>query len=200
MKLSVAYLYIIVALKVFLLVLTAISTERFISASNHINLASHIIDTVQQVTITLLNAETGQRGFIITGDERYLEPYLAANISLDAELDVLRRSLDLQQTETNQMGMIATLSHQKMAELDKTVRIRQADGFAAAATIIEKNEGKLAMDHIRDSLAEIGNAQVARSNTLDSQLKNTRFVILSSVAGFFALLIVTVVGIREFFK
>jgi methyl-accepting chemotaxis protein len=200
MKLTVAYLYIIVALKVFLLVLTAVSTERFISASNNINLTNHIIDTVQQVTITLLNAETGQRGFIITGDERYLEPYLAANISLDAELDDLQHSLDLQKTDANEMATVATLSHQKMAELDRTVRIRQADGFAAAATIIDKNEGKMVMDHIRDSLSAIGNAQVTRSTTLNNQIKQTGFVILSSVAIFFALLMVTVVGIRDFFK
>jgi methyl-accepting chemotaxis protein len=102
----------------------------------------------------LKDAETGQRGYVITGQDSYLEPYTSALKQVSATLaNVLKLTSD----NPNQQRRLAALSpliNNKLAELKQTIELRKSQGFDAAAQVVLTNAGKNDMDQIRALLAE----------------------------------------------
>jgi signal transduction histidine kinase len=132
----------------------------------------------------LKDAETGQRGFIITGAPEYLGPYDAALKTLPAILDRLRLMTADDATQEVNVSRLDDLVHQKLSELRETVAVRQRDGFEASARIVESNSGKQIMDKAR---AVIASMDAEEDRQLD-QLQATedgraRFAILASLGG-----------------
>ncbi|WP_020180573.1 sensor histidine kinase [Methylopila sp. M107] len=95
------------------------------------------------------DAETGQRGFLLTNDERYLGPYKAAVENSEARL---KRLHELVPPEGPQAAMLQELDRQlavKMAELGETVRLQREGDLQGARAILETERGRDAMLAIR---------------------------------------------------
>lgn len=102
----------------------------------------------------LKDAETGQRGYLLTGDDNYLEPYKTALASIQTTLGNLRK---LTVDSPGQQRRLASLSQpidNKLAELKQTMDVRQTQGFDAAVKIVLTNSGKAYMDEARAIMAE----------------------------------------------
>jgi methyl-accepting chemotaxis protein len=102
----------------------------------------------------LKDAETGQRGFVITGDESYLEPYKSALDAIPATLADFRK---LTADSADQQRRLANLSQQidaKLGELKQTIDLRRTQGFDAAQKLVLTNAGKATMDEIRKIVAD----------------------------------------------
>ena len=101
----------------------------------------------------LTNAESGQRGYIITGEDSYLAPYQAAIGQVQSTLDDVRKltadNTDQQRRLTNLAPVIDT----KLTELKQTIDLRRAQGFDAAAKVVLTNAGKDNMERIRALVA-----------------------------------------------
>ena len=124
---------------------------------------------LEQLLSTLKDAETGQRGFIITGDERYLEPYHRAVRELPNQLgrfDAEPR-IDISGADVR---AIAQLVGTKLDELGKTIELRRTAGFQAAAAVVQGGEGKGTMDQLR---AEIGRLQNIKTAALESEQRRS---------------------------
>ncbi len=134
---------------------------------------------MEVILSTIKDAETGQRGFLITGDDRYLEPYTAArrNIAREmANVDVLR----LQRTSLRDtFKMLEQSIAAKFAEMQTGIDLRREQGQEAAFEVLETGEGKRTMDDIRiycqtmeDSLRrQLGERnRVAEVQTRDARL------------------------------
>ena len=104
---------------------------------------------MEVILSTMKDAETGQRGFLITGDDRYLEPYTAAKRNIARELanvDVLRlEQTSLRDTFKMLQQSIAT----KFAEMQTGIDLRRDQGQEAAFEMLNEGEGKRTMDDIR---------------------------------------------------
>jgi len=114
-----------------------------------------VILEVNQFLSALKDAETGERGFLITGDERYLEPYQTALLQIGDKLESLKR---LTQDNPGQQALlteIEPLADKKLAELKQTIEARQTKGFDAAAQLVTTNSGKATMDEIRKRVADV---------------------------------------------
>ena len=96
----------------------------------------------------LLNAETAQRGFVVTGDEAFLDPYHTAVNTIPALQDALRKELvnpdDVTRGAAIEQG-IAT----KMRTVALTIGLRREYGFDKAASFIAAGSGKVQMDSLR---------------------------------------------------
>ncbi|HEX4351726.1 MAG TPA: CHASE3 domain-containing protein, partial [Polyangiales bacterium] len=107
-------------------------------------------------TLSLLkDAETGGRGFLLTGDERFLEPYEAARPKLRKELAALAR---LGQTDPSQRAAaerVARLAEQKLAVLNDLIARRRADRLAVRDAVPMLKQGKAIMDAIRVEIARM---------------------------------------------
>jgi CheY-like chemotaxis protein/signal transduction histidine kinase/CHASE3 domain sensor protein len=117
-----------------------------------------VIDQIQNVLSSVKDAETGQRGFLLTGDEAYLEPFTTARIAIPGVLDQLR-TLTAQSPEQQQrleeMGGLITA---KLQELQSTVTLKRAGKSEEALTIVRTDRGKILMDRIRALVGDVENA------------------------------------------
>ncbi len=98
------------------------------------------------------DAETGQRGYLITGNFGYLDPYFAARRTLAGELDRLEQLTGDNPTQNARMREIRQLVWARMNRLDEGIRVRQEQGFDAARETITSGLGKQDMEALRDAV------------------------------------------------
>jgi signal transduction histidine kinase len=120
------------------------------------------IERAQQTRVELsrllqqmLDAETGQRGFLLTGDARYLQPYNAATAGVNQTIDTLRTTY---LTTPEELGQLAELSRnvsRKLAEMDLSVRLRKQGNEEAWRFIMLTDVGREHMDSIREQTARL---------------------------------------------
>jgi len=115
-----------------------------------------VIRAADQVLISSLDAETGQRGFVITGKPELLAPY--AQASTEAIPTALEQLKSLVGDNAQQVTLIHGLkgaTDSKLDELRSTITTRERQGFAAAQSLVAERKGKEAMDRIREVTAQI---------------------------------------------
>jgi len=118
-----------------------------------------VLAQIQSFVSTLKDAETGQRGFLLTGRESYLEPFLAAKDSLPAELARLRTLLRGDPAQAGRLDSLQTVTTDKLQELNETVELKRAGKADAALAIVLTDRGKNAMDRIRLVVDEMQNQE-----------------------------------------
>ncbi|MDP9043381.1 MAG: CHASE3 domain-containing protein, partial [Pseudomonadota bacterium] len=122
--------------------------------------------SVLQQSATLLSglkdAETGQRGYLLTGAEPYLGPYEAARAALPSQFRRLRDSIADNPQELDRLATIEQLADEKLAELAETIALRRAGDSAAALAIVQGNRGRFAMDQIRALVEQMSREEQAR--------------------------------------
>ena len=104
---------------------------------------------LERVLSDMVSAESGQRGYVLTGDPDYLVTYHAGIRRIDADLDRLGRlvaDVPEQQTELATMGRVARA---RVAFADSTIRIAQRGDRAGALALIRSGQGKQLMDEVR---------------------------------------------------
>jgi signal transduction histidine kinase/DNA-binding response OmpR family regulator len=107
-----------------------------------------VIRHAEDLLSALKDAETGQRGFVLTGDEAYLQPYLVVRNSLSSKLEELRRFAPGSATRLH-LDAIAPLMQAKLAELAETIEARRNNDMPTALAIVTSGRGKQLMDSIR---------------------------------------------------
>jgi signal transduction histidine kinase len=109
---------------------------------------------INQVQVALLEMESVQRGYLITGEEPYLAPYEGERQALAAAMKDLGRFDDVPMRLTVQKQPIAGLIAEKVAELDQTVQLRRDFGPAPAVRLLETDVGRRIMTVLHDELNE----------------------------------------------
>jgi len=123
---------------------------------------------LRELLAAYVNAETGQRGFLLTGEETYLEPYLAARAAIERS-DLRMKTLLIPEKQLAGLrDQIEILGSQRMAVMGLTIAERREHGPEAALAMLRKGGGRVLMDDIR-ALAE----------KLDAELEATMKVLLS---------------------
>jgi PAS domain S-box-containing protein len=124
-----------------------------------------VISQLDRLMSTLKDAETSQRGFVISGDESYLRPYEEALALLPQTIAKLRETQTL---NAEDLATISRLIDQKLTELRQTIEIRRGGGLEAAAAIVRNNAGQQIMDELR---ANIGRLQARETVALQSDAR-----------------------------
>lgn len=146
---------------------TNLSTHRIVAAIGKVQDKQR---NLAQLLDYLRDAETGQRGFIITGDGNFLNPYYQAV----AEIPFIRKTLDqepdLSLDEKKAYQQIFHFTDLKLAELDRTIEIRRTQGFEAVKPIVVAGEGKQYMELLRQSIGQEVNYLSIRRDALRADL------------------------------
>lgn len=103
----------------------------------------------------MLDAETGSRGFLLTGDPRYLEPYNAAVAEVGQSLDNLRKTYPAETPESATLAELTRNVHRKLAEMDMSVRMRKQGNEEAWKFVLLTDVGKEQMDAIRSQAGRL---------------------------------------------
>lgn len=126
------------------------------------------IESLERVISAFKDAETGQRGFILTGDDRYLEPYNSAIIDIPK---VINSASSLTKDNPQQQAsllQLEKLSSQEFEELEKSIKFRKDVGMKKAVGFIRANLGKQIMDEIR---ALVDQMQVREQQLLEARTR-----------------------------
>jgi len=108
-----------------------------------------LIHGLEQVLSTLKDAETGQRGFLLTGREEYLGPYDAAGASLDAHLEAVRVLTAADPDQQSRLALMEDAARHLRSVSDESIRFWQAGDMDAALAVVDSGVGKKLMDEIR---------------------------------------------------
>src|ERR1700761_4779245 len=131
----------------------AYNNVQMLRGDNERILHSHtVLISLDELFSTMQDAETGQRGFLLTGNARYLEPYEKAVQDASPRLAALK---DLVQDNPTQIANVAQLQRRvdaKLAELKETIDLRRTQGAEAALAVVNSDRGKTEMDAIRAQL------------------------------------------------
>jgi signal transduction histidine kinase/CheY-like chemotaxis protein/CHASE3 domain sensor protein len=164
----------------FLLALTAVvaialvsylSLQATISASRNLTQSVEVLGQLNSVLSTLKDAETGQRGYLLTGDESYLEPYSSAVAALPGEFGTLRGLIANRPQQRKRLEALESLADQKMSELRQTVDLRRAGQTSASLTVVRSDRGKVLMDRVR---AVIGDMDVTERQLVGQRSEDWR--------------------------
>ncbi len=106
------------------------------------------------------DAETGQRGFLLTGNDKYLEPYNTALAAISSEINNITRLTSDNPTQQTKVPALRFHIDAKLAELKETIDLRRSQGAAAALAVVGTDRGKVEMDAIRAQLTTMAQVEL----------------------------------------
>ena len=140
--------------------LSAWNLRRIAEDERRVAHSHEVVGAIADTLSLLKDAETGQRGYLITGDPVYLEPYAAALASIR---DALRRLEALTADSPLQQSCIAAVEGHvapKLAELAEAIGVRRELGFAASREVVDHGIGRREMEAIRASFGAMRKEEV----------------------------------------
>ncbi len=146
--------------------------------ANHEAIRDHArIERLSDTLSVLKDAETGQRGFLLTGDEQYLAPYQRALAEIKTNLQHLQRISEKSNDQAitgDDVASLTRLVDGKLDELRETIALRRARGLDAALAVVNTDRGKHLMDSIRGKIGAMTSredsalaASAARAESLE---------------------------------
>ncbi len=140
------------------------------------------------------DAETGQRGYAITGSENYLQPYYMALQTIDEHFRILSKNLSPFPKQQILLEDLSRLIKLKLAELQDVINTRRTQGFEAAQKKVQSGEGKQYMDQIRTVMNEIFNNQnqEIEGNVQKVELLIQKSFLLSLLGGIISSVLISV--------
>jgi signal transduction histidine kinase len=145
-----------VALSFWMLERTRVSTEEVLATREVRSSLADLLSVVQ-------DAETGQRGYLLTGEDRYLAPYEDAVANIRPRVDKLAQLMARAPGHADFLADLNTAIDAKLAELGETVALKRAGKSEEALALVKTNRGKEVMDNLRQRLLD-------KRNEVESQL------------------------------
>ena len=148
---------------------------------------------VNKLLQSMLDAETGQRGYLLTGNETYLEPYDKAVATVQTNLDSLRMRFMDAPADMQEFALLSRQISRKLAEMELSLRLRRQGNEDAWKFILNTDVGKEHMEAIRQHAQEL----IARS---DKRLQQGREQIEQSLMlSRIGIATVTAIGLLAFY-
>jgi methyl-accepting chemotaxis protein len=171
--------------------------SKLTATSERVTHTHEVLERIAGVLSLLKDAETGQRGYVITGDEAFLEPFRTGSGEV---LNVVKELRKLTADNANQQKRIDAaepLINAKLAELKQTIDLRRSGNIDETVKLIRVGEGKRSMDDLRRILDEMNNEERAllkqRAEEGDAAASSAKSVIIFGTL--LCLLCVTAAGI-----
>jgi CheY-like chemotaxis protein/signal transduction histidine kinase/CHASE3 domain sensor protein len=124
------------------------NSEKFVASNTLVNHSNQVLYEFEQILVSTLNAETGVRGYVISGENNYLNYFLSANTIANEHLNKLR---ELTKDNPNQQKNIEELQKElkiRFDNLNTAVALRK-NSFEKAKEFVASGEGKTIQDEIR---------------------------------------------------
>ncbi len=141
-----------------------------------------VILGLDNIVSLMKDAETGQRGYVLTGDDKYLKPFMDASVYIEQQMDTLKLQLREEPEQTARLPGLQDHIAAKMAELNETIILRHTKGFDEALAVVKTDRGKNEMDLIRNQAGEMQKTEQDLRSRRMSEMDNAyKLAIASSV-------------------
>jgi diguanylate cyclase (GGDEF)-like protein/PAS domain S-box-containing protein len=131
------------------------NTRKLIRDSNLVAHSHEVLDELDGTLSAIKDAETGQRGYIITGDEEYLQPYMDALPVINQRIERLRLLTGSDSEQPRSLSDLELKIADRLRLMSEGIELRKTKGFDAAQSLIATGRGKRMMDDIRNTVAEM---------------------------------------------
>ncbi|SEK83191.1 diguanylate cyclase (GGDEF) domain-containing protein [Colwellia chukchiensis] len=176
-----------IRLKLLLLIsflfITAIGNSLFtfqlkVYEKNKLDWVSHTHEVIyhsERLLNSLKDTETGQRGFLLTSDASYLQPYYAGLTDTETHIQKLKQLTIDNPEQQKRLTSISEMIDVKFAELNQTIELLQYKGDNnAAIAIVKENKGKQYMDKLRNLLTKFNNHEMLLLEKRNGDFKASR--------------------------
>ena len=153
-KISLGYMLAVV-LTVIIGAISYTSIGRLNETAERVDHTYLVLGQLAKIISGLEDAETGQRGFLITNLDTYLEPYNRADTTVDEAITAVRELTLDNPRQQARLDTLGPLIEEKQAELQETIDLRRNEGFEAAQAVVLTDKGKAVMDEIRDLINDM---------------------------------------------
>ena len=156
-----------------------------------------VVERLQAIRIDITQAETGQRGYLLTGQDRYLEPYGAGVEKLAQDMKAVRDLTSDNPGEQEALNRLNPLIADRLKELADGIQVRKQSGLMAGVeAVAHGNSGELWMELIASHIAEMRQTEQQllnrRLNTAAASTRKMKVVIV--LGNFLAILVLAVKG------
>lgn len=131
------------------------SISALTSTSQLVTHTHQVLEHIAEMLSLLKDAETGQRGYVITGDETFLEPYQSGTSNVHSVVKELRELTADNPNQQKRIDQAEPLVAAKLAELKQTIDLRRKGNIEETTKIVRSGEGKKFMDDLRVILAQM---------------------------------------------
>jgi len=151
-----------------------------------------ILNAIESLTRRLVDAETGQRGYLLTGRTEYLEPFTHARQELPGDAEALRTLIANDADQRQRYDTLSPLIRAKLDEVGRTIELRRAGDLAASLRVLDTDAGRRVMDDIRRTLAAMTAAEdeQLRARLVTTDARNVRALLFVLGASGLAFLLV----------
>jgi PAS domain S-box-containing protein len=156
------------------------NTRHLVEAARMVAHTHEVLDALEQVISTLKDAETGQRGYLITGEPRYLEPFNSAVATIRDRIERLERLTADNPGQQARLGELKRHVAAKMDELKETVNLRRDRDFDAARQIVLTDRGKAEMDATRGVVGAMDEEERRLLELRDRQSRTSYVIAVAS--------------------
>lgn len=181
-------------LLVVMLVIRTIEAER--GQREQAQQTSAILNEVRDINRASLNAETGQRSYLLTLDRRYLAPYFSGRDQLEPSLRQLRTLL-APRADSRQLDLLAQverLSRARFTELERSVALVERGDLIEARRLILTDQGQDAMERLRSALRELERIELAILSAAVEETERTEGRVMPLLGGLLALLAISLIA------
>ncbi|MFN6564622.1 MAG: GAF domain-containing protein [Nostoc sp. ChiSLP01] len=188
-----------------LVVISAVSYQNTKVSTNNRSIIKNInkkINSLEKLLSQTKDAETGQRGYILTEKEIYLKAYQEALANVDIEITKLKNLTAGQAKEQKQIARLESLVAAKVTQLKQTISLRQNQGLQAALQGLLTNDGQNLMNDIHKTVHGIENQEKGRRQQLSQVTKawtrqTTLTIAIAICLSFFIMAVVYYLIYRE---
>ena len=177
-----------------------ISSDLSKDVNRELHVQAVLLET-QKVLSALQDAETGQRGYVITAQPNYLEQYEAGVKAVDPAVNRLATLVQDDPIQTRRVTVLEQVIEAKLAELAETVSLMQNNHQSDALTVVVAEHGKVFMDQARIIIAGIVENELQQLTRYHSQISDAfkRSRVLSYATAIFGVCILAGSAIATFF-
>jgi len=156
--------------------------------------SSMIRADISSVLRDMTDMETGQRGYLLTADASYLQPYNDAKSRIESDFASLRARLrDRSESEQAMQSELESLAQSKQAEMERSISLRQQGYRRRAFRLVDSNEGMEYMNKARGLLASLNTAESGRFTEFERQKNvSVKKALMETVIANACLLLLTV--------
>jgi PAS domain S-box-containing protein len=156
-----------------------------------------ILALLEKTISAFKDAETGQRGYLLTGTDSYLEPFQNAVTNVGEEIDRLKALTSNSPEQQERIVFLESKWGEKLAELNETIALRKNQGVEAAIQVVRTDRGKTFMDDIRRVVAAMEASERTMLNRRVAQSARSldQAIVSIAIATTIAILLVTLFAI-----
>ncbi|MDB5120653.1 MAG: Histidine kinase [Sphingobacteriales bacterium] len=173
-------------------------------ASSWVDNSQKVLAATARVQQLLTDSETGERGYVLTGQESFLEPYNRSSGVVIPTVQDLRKLASDNPSQVSRVDSLNFYANQKLSEIANIIKARNEGGLLGGQQRIMSNQGRVIMAKINSIIIEITNAEnkllvIRKAKSVDTVISTSVIIFIGSVIEI-AILILLLTFIRSTFK